>query len=156
MWYIPPVSACLNSRLNQYQKYLPPSTRSMHTYNSSHRTSFCVSMHTAHVCRNLVNVKSEPNTWLVKTLQYVLSSFEILFTACSLSYLVPPFFSELPSAAFSTHFCTQLSQTKTHTLWRPNCTVLPFLHHQENLCNVPVYKKININSLITNKQKDKP
>ena len=71
------------------------------------------------------NVKSEPNTWLVETLQHVLSTFELFLVlflhallASTVDWLLCFFFSQSsqPPAAFSTRFCTWLRQIRT--LWR--------------------------------------
>ena len=77
------------------------------------------------------------NTWFVKNLQYMLSTFEIFFVLLSLSWLLQwadffAFFfsqSRQPLAAFSTDLCTWLHNIRT--LWMASCTVLPILCLQE-------------------------
>lgn len=93
-----------------------------------------VSMHTAHACRNLVNVKSEP-TWLMKTLQYMLSPFEhFLFTSCSFSIyggltsLIP--FSQSRLHLRSTLISALDSAKHTHCEG-PAALSFLFLHHRE-------------------------
>ena len=76
------------------------------------------------------------NTWLVETLQYMLSTFELFVVLfCSLGFyggLTSSLFSlseSLASAAFSTRFCTWLRQVRT--LRRASRAVLPVLHRRE-------------------------
>jgi len=152
MSYIPPVAACLNLRLNQYQKYLPSSTY-----------IWCFAPYHAPVClctlhmhaENLVNMKSEPNIWLVKTLQYVLSSFFFLFTSCSLSIyggltsLIP--FSQSHLQLLSA-LISALDSAK-HTRCEGPAALSSFSSITKKFMQCTSLRE---NSLITNKEKDKP
>ena len=94
--------------------------------------------HGATVRNCTVSRSQKNNTWFAKTLQYVVSTFEFFLVLSLLSWLLQwtdLFTISLPEwLAVS---CVQHSflhlTPPIPTLWRPSCTVLPILHHQETL-----------------------